>query len=105
MIFDLRIYTMFPGKFQEWLKHYEKVGYPIQVKHLGKPVLYSTTEVGTLNQAVHIWKYESHADREKKRGGMMKDPKWQAYLKQSAKIGAHLTQEDRLLKSTPFSPL
>jgi len=35
------------------------------VKHCGEPVFYATTEVGQLNQVVHVWKYASQAEREK----------------------------------------
>ena len=105
MIFDLRIYTLRPEKVAPWLKLYEADGYPVQLKYLGKPVLYAMTEVGPLNQAIHIWQYESHGDRDEKRARMAKDPAWQNYLKQSAELGAILTQENRLMKSTSFSPL
>jgi len=105
MIFDLRIYTLFAGKAAAWLKLYEEHGHAIQVKHCGEPVLYATTEVGTLNQVVHIWSYESQADREKKRNALMADPAFQEYLKKSAELGAHQHQESRILKSTSFSPL
>src|SRR5207302_11170459 len=65
MIFDLRIYTLHNNKFGAWLKLYEEYGHPTQVKHCGEPVFYATTEVGPLNQVVHVWKYASQADREK----------------------------------------
>lgn len=105
MIFDLRIYTLHPGRLPAWLKMYEQYGHATQVKHCGEPVFYSTSEVGMLNQVVHVWKYKSQADREKRRNALMKDPQFQEYLKRSAEMGAHLTQESRILKSTSFSPL
>ena len=105
MIFDLRIYTLKPGRLSAWLKMYEQYGHPTQVKHCGEPVFYATSEGGTLNQAVHVWKYESQADREKKREALMNDPVFQDYLRRSAEMGAHLQQESRILKSVSFSPL
>lgn len=105
MIFDMRIYTLHPSKIATWLKLYERYGHPTQVKHCGEPVLYATTEVGHLNQVVHIWRYESQADREKKRAALMDDPVFQEYLKKSVELGAHQHQESRILKSTSFSPL
>src|SRR3954451_14082176 len=105
MIFDLRIYTLHPHKAAEWLKVYEQHAYALQVKYLGKPLLFSTTDVGPLTQAIHIWKYESQSEREAKRGAMAKDPEWQAYLKKSAEVAAIISQENRILKSTSFSPL
>ena len=105
MIFDLRIYTLHPGKLPAWLKMYEQYGHPTQVKHCGEPVFYATSEVGTLNQVVHVWQYESQGEREKKRDALMADPAFQDYLRRSAEMGAHLQQESRILKSTSFSPI
>jgi len=105
MIFDLRIYTLQNSKFAAWLKLYEEFGHATQVKHCGEPVFYATTEVGTLNQVVHVWKYESQADRERRRDALMADPAFQAYLAKSRELGAHQHQESRILKSTSFSPL
>ena len=105
MIFDLRIYTLHNNKFAAWLKLYEEYGHPTQVRHCGEPVFYATSEVGPLNQVVHVWKYESQADREKKRNALMADPKFQDYLARSRELGAHQSQECRILKSTSFSPL
>jgi uncharacterized protein YbaA (DUF1428 family) len=105
MIFDLRIYTLHNNKFGAWLKLYEEFGHATQVKHCGEPVFYATTEVGTLNQVVHCWKYESQADREQRRDALMADPAFQAYLAKSRELGAHLNQECRILKSTQMSAL
>ena len=105
MIFDLRIYTLHNAKFAAWLKLYEEQGHATQVKHCGEPVFYATSEVGTLNQVVHVWKYESQADRERRRDALMADPAFQAYLQKSRELGAHQHQECRILKSTSFSPL
>lgn len=105
MIVDIRTYTTFPGKLNAWLALYESEGYPVQLKHLGEPVGYFMSEVGTQNQVVHIWKYESLAEREKKRAGMQADPAWQAYLKKSAEAGYMQHQENKVMKSTSFSPL
>ena len=105
MIFDLRIYSLHPGRLPAWLKMYEQYGHPTQVKHCGEPVFYAITEVGPLNQVVHVWRYESLADRERKRDALMNDPVFQDYLRRSAEMGAHQHQESRILKSTSFSPL
>lgn len=105
MIFDLRIYTLSASKFAEWLKLYEEFGHAAQVRHCGEPVFYATTEVGTINQVVHVWKYQSQADRERRREALMADPQFQDYLARSRALGAHQHQESRILKSTSFSPL
>ena len=105
MIVDIRTYTTLPGRLNACLALYESEGYPVQLKHLGEPLGYFMSEVGTQNQVVHIWKYESMADREKKRGAMQADPAWQAYLKKSAEAGHMQHQENKVMKSTSFSPI
>src|SRR5258708_13815175 len=93
MIFDLRIYTLFNNKFGAWLKLYEEHGHATQVKHCGEPVFYATSEVGQLNQVAHVWKYASHADREKKRDALIADPAFQAHLQKSRQLHAHLKHD------------
>lgn len=105
MIVDLRTYTMVPGRLASFLELYEKEGLPVQEKHLGKPIGYFVTEVGALNQVVHLWGYESQADRERRRNAMDADPAWIAYRKKSAATGNIQLQENKILKSTSFSPL
>jgi hypothetical protein len=105
MIVDLRTYTMAPGRLAAFLEMYEKEGLPIQTRYLGKPIGYFMTEVGALNQVVHLWGYESMADREQRRNAMDLDPDWIAYRKKSAATGNMLSQENKILKSTSFSPL
>jgi hypothetical protein len=105
MIFDLRIYTLKAGKLNAWLAMYEKHAFPIQVKYLGKPIAFTTTEVGPLNQVIHLWGYARQAEREEKRGAMEKDPAWTAFRQMSAEASFMDHQENRILKSVPFSPL
>lgn len=105
MIIDLRTYTVAPGKLKTYIDLYEREAYPVQIRHLGEPVGYFTTDVGNVNRIVHLWKYESHADRERKRAGMEADPQWIAWRKKSAELGYLVNQENVLLRSTSFSPL
>ena len=64
MIVDLRTYTLQVGAMRDFLALYAREGLEVQRRHLGAPVGYYTTEVGDLNQVVHIWQYEDAADRE-----------------------------------------
>lgn len=105
MIFDLRIYTFKPGMQVPWLAMYEQHAYPVQLEYLGKPVVFTTTEIGPLNQVIHLWSYQDQAERERKRDAMQKDPRWHAYLKMNAEAGYMQSMENRVLKSTSFSPL
>jgi hypothetical protein len=105
MIVDLRTYTMVPGRLNAWLKLYESEGMPTHVKHLGKPLGIFTTDVGTLNQVVFFWGFDSHADRERRRAALEADPNWVIYRRKSAEAGNVQHQENKLIKSTSFSPM
>lgn len=99
MIIDERTYQIAGGKMKELLDLYEREGFAVQTKHLGKPFGYFIGEVGPVNHIVHMWAYESMAEREQKRAQMQADPAWQAYL---AKAGPYFVKmENRILKSIP----
>lgn len=101
MIVDCRTYTIVPGKLKEFLALYEAEGLPTQTKYLTL-FGYFTTEVGNINQIVHMWKYDSLADRTERRAKMQADPAWQAYVKKSGQYMAN--QENKILVGTSFSP-
>jgi len=61
--------------------------------------------IGPLNQIVHVWGYQSQAEREEKRGRMEADPAWAEYRRLSGERGYLLAQENRIVKSASFSPL
>lgn len=105
MFVDLRTYTMVPGRLKAFLTLYEAEGLPVQVRHQGHPIGYFTTETGTHNQVVHLWGYESAADRERRRDALEQDPEWTAYRQKSAASGNVQHQENKLLRSVSFSPL
>jgi hypothetical protein len=105
MIIDLRTYTMVPGRLGAWLKLYEAEGMPIHVRHLGQPIGVFTTDVGTVNQVVFLWGFESQGDRERRRETLEADPDWVAYRKKSADTGNVQHQECKIIKSTKFSPM
>jgi hypothetical protein len=105
MIVDMRTYTMVPGRLKDFLALYEAEALPIQLRYLGKLVGYFTTEIGTQNQVVHLWGYQSMADREQRRNAMEADPAWAAYRQKSAASGNVQYQENKILKSVSFSPL
>ena len=55
MIVDHRTYELQPGRLRDFLALYEKEGLPVQAKHLGHLVGFFTTEIGNVNEIVHIW--------------------------------------------------
>ena len=105
MIVDLRIYTTRPGKLAAFVALYKEHAWPIQQRHLGRCLGWYTTVEGALNQVVHLWGYDSQADREARRNAMAADPEWVGYVKRSEEAGLLLVQENRILRPTDFSPV
>ncbi|MEI7530927.1 MAG: NIPSNAP family protein [Betaproteobacteria bacterium] len=103
MILEERTYTIVPGLVQEYLELYEKEAKPIHWKYLGTPVGWFVSETGVINQVVHLWRYESMAEREERRAALYSDPAWNAYR---SKAGARVQhQENRILRPVSFSPM
>jgi hypothetical protein len=105
MLLDVRIYTCRPGTIKKHLALYERMGKGPQTRHLGEPFAYLQTETGNVNQYIHIWKYADAADRAKKRAAMQADPEWQAFMEESAKLGALEHQQNQLMTPVSFFPL
>ena len=104
MLLDVRTYTCRPGTIKKHLELYEKMGKAPQFRNLGEPLAYMTTETGNPNQYVHIWVYENAGDREAKRAAMQADPDWIKYTQESAKLGALVKQENKLMRPVDFYP-
>ena len=51
-------------------------GRRIRGDNYGRLLGYWTTEVGPLNQVVHLWEYASLNDRERLRGELAKNARW-----------------------------
>ncbi|WP_142781771.1 NIPSNAP family protein [Agrobacterium sp. T29] len=100
MIYDHRTYTVAHGKMKEYLHRYETIALPISLRHLGPLVGFWTSEIGPLNQVIHIWQYDSMQDREDRRARMYADPEWQEFLKLNA--GTFVQQEVKILKPAAF---
>jgi hypothetical protein len=102
MIVEQRTYTLYPATVGEYLKRYQEEGLTIQRPILGTMVGYFYTEIGPLNQIVHMWAYEDHADRDRRRAKLKSDPAW---IKYTASVRQYLfTQENKILIPAPFSP-
>ena len=64
-LFELRTYTLYSGKLGEASQHYLELGWSALQKggFDAKLVGYFTSDVGDLNQLVHLWKFDDDADR------------------------------------------
>eukprot|EP00128_Syssomonas_multiformis_P015419 Colp12_sorted_trinity150504_noHs@29999 len=74
-VYELRTYKIQPAKFGDFLALTKE---KIHMRTSHSPLLgYWTTELGGLNEVVHIWKYDSLAQRAAVRAALGQDKKWQ----------------------------
>jgi hypothetical protein len=105
MIHELRTYTIKPGALAEVVKAASTVSRDIRKNDYGKLEGYWQSEIGPLNQVMHLWSYESLNERARLRVELGKNPRWGAeYI---PLIRPHLLrQEIRLLNAVkePTAP-
>ena len=102
MIVDMRVYTCLPGKMPAWVALYEKEAWPLQKQYLGNCLGWYTSIEGKLHTVVHLWGYESQADRERRRAAMVQDPAWKAFIAKSNELGAFVSQENSIMAPSAF---
>jgi hypothetical protein len=102
MIVDVRTYTLIPRKMVTYLELFEKHALPVMKRHGLELLGYYVSQIGPLNQVVHLWRYDSLADMERKRTARDADPAWGEFL--AATEGMIMVQESKLMRPTSFSP-
>ena len=102
-LYELRTYTLQVGKLSEAFQLYKELGWPaLEVSYADKLVGYFTSDVGTLNQLIHLWKFDDDADRRNHWQTLFKDQQFMAF---AAKIRPLiLKQEVQLLHAAPWGP-
>lgn len=105
MLIEHRTYTIKPLRTAEFVKLYEGLALPLQQQYLGRLVGFFTSEVGTLNQVVHLWAFDSMAERERRRAQMEQDPRWAVYRDALRVLDVIVHQETQMLRSVAFSPV
>ena len=72
IVYEMRTYTLHVGKMAEAVKLYTEIGYPALQKggQDKKLIGYFQADTGTLNQLVHLWKFDDDADRRSSRHRM-----------------------------------
>jgi hypothetical protein len=76
MIYELRTYTLKPGTLGDMVKAASTVSRDIRGNDYGKLEGYWSTEIGPLNQVMHLWSYSDFAERARLRGELAKNPRW-----------------------------
>jgi NIPSNAP len=103
MIYEMRTYDVKPGMLNTYLKLFNDVGMPQREPH-NNLVGFWFTEFGELNKVVHIWQYDSLAQRAQLRAELTQNPKWaQDFLSVAMPMLDRMSSV--ILNPTAFSPL
>ena len=107
MIYELRTYTVLPGRMAALLKRFETKAIPIWERHGVRQVGFFTTVIGPESRKLtYILQYDSLADRETRWGAFLKDADWiaaRAESEQDGQIVENIASE--ILMPTSFSTL
>jgi hypothetical protein len=105
MIYELRTYTLKPGSLPEVIRNSSTISRAIRKDDYGKLEGYWSTEIGPLNQVMHLWSYPDLNERLRLRAELAKNPRWASeYV---PLIRPHLVRQDiRLLNAVagPVAP-
>ena len=106
MIYELRTYTVKQGTLPDVVKAASTVSRDIRKDDFGKLEGYWQTDIGPLNQVMHMWSYADLNERARLRAELAKNPRWTGeYI---PLIRPHLIrQEIRLLDAVvaPVAPV
>ncbi|MEO6273252.1 MAG: NIPSNAP family protein [Rhodoferax sp.] len=100
MLVEQRTYTTHPGKAREYLALYEAEGLAIQQRILGRMVGYYRTELGELNQVVHLWAYTTLLERQERRAALLDNSQFKLYVQKMLPL--LVRQESQILTPAPF---
>ena len=97
MIFEMRTYLMKPGSIPEVEKRWA-AGLPERAK-LSRFGGFWRSEVGTLNQIIHVWPYKDLNERDAIRAKAIETGVWPVKIQEFI-----LEMESKILHAAPFSP-
>src|SRR5215831_13382102 len=97
MIYEIRTYTLKPGSVAEVEKRFGEA-YEYRKKYSPLAAFWHT-EIGPLNQIIHMWPYADQAERARVRGEAAKDPNWPPKIQEFI-----LHMESEVLVPFPFLP-
>jgi len=100
--YEIRTYRLRNGGIPEYLAAVGNA-IDIQKRHLGALVGYFYSEIGPVNEIVHIWAFSTLDDRQARRARLAQDPEWQAFLPKIRDL--IVTAENKIMLPTEFSPL
>ena len=97
MIIEMRTYTLKPNSIRTFEERFaEALPHRLKLSKLGA---FWHSEVGALNQVIHVWPYKDFEERERISADARKTGQWPPKTRELI-----VTQENKILQIAPFSP-
>ncbi len=97
MIIEMRTYTLKPGTLAEAEKRFGEA-LPVREKY-SKLAAFFHSEIGPLNQIIHIWTYDSYEHRAEVRAAAAKEESWPPNIREFV-----VDQQSEVFNPAPFCP-
>ena len=98
MIYEIRTYGLIPGSLAEVEKRFGEA-YEYRKKY-SEMAAFWHTEIGPLNEIIHVWPYQDMTERNRIRAEAARDPNWPPKLSDFIRA-----MQSEILIPFPFSPL
>lgn len=102
MLVEMRSYVLRPGALSEFMRLIGNEGLDIERPILGDMLGFYSTEIGCINKVIHLWRYASFEDRQRRRAQLAASPEWAAFVPKVLPLIQEMRNE--LLNPAPFSP-
>jgi NIPSNAP len=103
MIYELRTYSLVLGGAAQYLQITKEELLPILAEHGLKPVGYWSTDIGPLNELVHLWAFNDLNDRQQKWAAWARDPRRAAIVPKLRALV--VSQSNKIMTPAEFSGL
>ncbi len=103
MLIEMRTYNIRVGELNEFIKIYDEEIREVHTSILGNQIGFFYSEIGSLNQVIHLYGYDSYEDREKRRKVLAKNQDFLKYLNRVKNL--IVSQTNQLLQATHFSKI
>jgi NIPSNAP len=87
-VYELRWYRTHTGKAPEWTEHFKNI-LAVRARYMRRVGVWQT-EIGPLNEVVHLWVFRDLNERAAARAKLGQDPEWQAFVGASTPLLAHM---------------
>jgi NIPSNAP len=103
MIYELRTYTLVLGGVPQYEEITKNELLPILADHGLKPLGYWHTEIGPLNELVHLWAYKDLNERQQKWAAWGRDPRRASIVPRLRAL--IVSQSNKIMTPAEFSEL